>query len=123
MNYYLDIDGTLLTKEGKQMPNLRGFLQMIFSMPNTRVYWLTTHCKNGDTDRVFRHISNAIEPDLLELLKQVKPTKWETLKTEAINFNEDFLWFDDWIMEAEKEVLRSHKCESKWIKVEGIIAL
>ena len=48
------------------------------------------------------------------------PTDWNALKTEAIDFTKDFRWFDDYIFEAEKEVLRKHGYENKFIQVDLI---
>lgn len=120
MNIYLDIDGVILTKDGKQMPGLRNFLTQVFQNHEGHVYWLTTHCKNGTTERVFQHLGTELDSDLLDLLKSVKPTKWMDLKTEGIDFSQEFRWYDDNIFEAEKIVLRSHACENSWIQVRDL---
>ena len=44
-NIYLDIDGVVITKDGKQANYLEEFLEHIVSTYDC--YWLTTHCK-GD---------------------------------------------------------------------------
>ena len=46
----------------------------------------------------------------IERLKQIKPTQWNTLKTEAIDFGSDFYWLDDYVLEAEKKELERHEC-------------
>ena len=43
---------------------------------------------------------------MLELASKVKPTYWKRYKVEAIDLEEDFLWFDDFITETEEKVLR-----------------
>ncbi|MBU0458469.1 hypothetical protein KKF03_03390, partial [Patescibacteria group bacterium] len=47
-----------------------------------------------------------------------KPTTWNTWKTEAIDFSQDFLWFDDYIFAEEKEVLKENNALDKWIEVD-----
>jgi len=40
---------------------------------------------------------------------KIQPTNWDTLKTEAIDFTNDFRWFDDNIKEAEMVVLKERR--------------
>lgn len=46
---------------------------------------------------------------VIEKLKQIKPTQWNTQKTVAIDFNLDFCWLDHYVLEAEKKELEHHK--------------
>jgi hypothetical protein len=117
MNIYLDIDGVLLTKQGGFEANyLYEFLK--FVTENHDCYWLTSHCK-GDAESVLRHLKyNKVSEKSLELLKKVKPTNFELAKTEAIDFSKDFLWFDDYIFDREKEDLIKHNAFENWIKVD-----
>ena len=119
MKIYLDIDGVILTKEGKQMPFLKEFLLYVFNLAGDEVYWLSTHCKDGNTDRVIKHLEGKVEDDVLEVLKIVKGTKWEDLKTEGIDLNSEFLWFDNNIFESEYRVLEKLNKDYCLIKVEG----
>ena len=109
MNIYLDIDGVILTKEGKQMPYLEQFIDKCFQLGD--VYWLTTHCKDSNTQGCINHLKGKIDEQILEKLLKVKGTVWRTLKTEGIDFNEEFLWFDDNIFQAEVRELKNHGCE------------
>jgi hypothetical protein len=118
MKIYLDIDGVILTKEGKQMPFLKEFLLYVFNLAGEEVYWLSTHCKDGNTERVIQHLEGKVEDDVLEVLKIVKGTKWEDLKTEGIDLNSEFLWFDDNIFESEYRVLEKLNKDYCLIKVE-----
>ncbi|KUK77504.1 MAG: hypothetical protein XD93_0287 [candidate division WS6 bacterium 34_10] len=118
MKIYLDIDGVILTKEGKQMPFLKEFLLYVFNLAGDEVYWLSTHCKDGNTDRVIQHLEGKVEDDVLEVLKIVRGTKWEDLKTEGIDLNSEFLWFDDNIFESEYRVLEELNKDYCLIKVE-----
>ena len=40
-------------------------------------------------------MSNHISPEIVDLIMRIKPVKWKISKAEAINMNEDFLYFDD----------------------------
>lgn len=118
MKIYLDIDGVILTKEGKQMPFLKEFLLYVFNLAGEEVYWLSTHCKDGNTERVVQHLKGKVEEDVLEVLKMVKGTKWDALKTEGIDLDGEFLWFDDNIFESEYRVLEELNKDYCLIKVE-----
>jgi hypothetical protein len=105
MNIYLDIDGVLLTKEGKPANHLAEFLKYVTT--NHDCYWLTTHCRNGG-NRISVHLGNRVDPELLPYIEKIKPTNWDKYKTEAIDFSKDFRWFDDYIFEPEKNALQKH---------------
>lgn len=104
MNIYLDIDGVLLQKDGTLAEYFEEFLEFFVSKHD--VFWLTTHCRGGENNAI-RHITqyNEISERSLELLQKIKPTEWETLKTEGIDFSQYFVWFDDNLLEAEKKEL------------------
>lgn len=80
-------------------------------------YWLTTHCK-GDASYTISHLSQWLEKPTLELAKKIKPTNWITSKTEAIDWDTPFLWFDDYLFDFEKKDLIKHKVLDSWIEVD-----
>lgn len=80
------------------------FIRFITS--NFDCYWLTTHCK-GNADDCIRYLKPYFSDNILELLAMIKPTFWNTLKTEAIDLSELFVWLDDYPMISEKKVLES----------------
>lgn len=47
----------------------------------------------------------------------IKPTRWKTFKTEAIDFKSDFYWIEDQLMAHEKEILEKNNVLDRWIKV------
>lgn len=105
MKLYLDIDGVLLhTKEDVAAEHAEELIEYITS--EFDCYWLTTHCK-GDTEHAVKYLSEYFHKDIVEKLTKIKPTYWETLKTEAIDFDSNFIWLDDYPFQAEKEVLRN----------------
>ena len=120
MKIYLDIDGVLLdTKEYKQMPYLKEFLTTVFDISKEEVYWLSTHTKHGESDIAIYHLEEELDKDILEMIKGIKNSKWNALKTEGIDINSKFLWFDDVIFEAEYRYLESIGKENCLIKVEN----
>lgn len=119
MKIYLDIDGVLVDYNCNPMPYLREFIDFVFEISNGEVYWLTTHCHDGSTERPLNYLSQVVDQDIFEKLKSVKPTRWDTLKTEGIDLNSDFLWFDDTIFNAEYKRLEEVGKEQCLIKVEN----
>ncbi len=118
MNIYLDIDNTLITSNGYETTpanHLKEFLD--YMLKNHSVYWLSTHC-NGDADTAASYISRFINGDFGDQVLQIKPTKWKVLKTEAINLNEDFIWFDDILTYGEQKVLEKYNKLGSFVKVD-----
>lgn len=115
MRLYLDIDGTLVTARGEPAPYLPEFLQ--FVTDRFECYWLTTHC-HGDPDKPFLYLVGKLPSAVAPLLAKIRPTAWETLKTEAIDFSGDFLWLDDYVMEAERRILAEHNAEGRHIPID-----
>jgi hypothetical protein len=118
MKIHLDIDGVFLdTKEYKQMPHLKEFLNKVFDVSNGEVYWLSTHTKHGENDIALYYLED-IDKDIQEMIKDIKNTKWDTLKTEGIDLNSEFIWFDDNVFNAEYRVLEDINKEHCLVKVE-----
>lgn len=116
MNVYLDIDGVLLANDLNPANYANEFLRHVLKEYPDTTFWLTTHC-NGDATIPIQHIGHLFEPEVVELMKMIQPTSWETAKTRAINFTQPFLWFDDDLFYEEREVLIKHKCLDNWIEV------
>ena len=103
MRIYLDIDGVLLTKKNiKAANNSDIFINFLIS--NFDCFWLTTHCK-GELKYTIMYLEQFFNKDTIEKLKQIKQTNWNTLKTEAINFDSEFFWLDDNPLKSEIDVL------------------
>jgi len=118
---YLDIDGVLL---GKNNPNnmevvlaryAKEFLELCIR--NYECYWLSTHCKEGDVTPLVNYLKIYADKHIIRLINVIKPTSWQTLKTEAINFESDFYWVEDDLLQCEKEILRQNKVLNRWIEV------
>ena len=72
---------------------------------------MTTHCKE-DANGPLRYLSQFYDYNVIERLEGIKPTTFDVLKTDAINFDEDFYWLDDSPFNAELAVLRQHGGEA-----------
>jgi len=113
---YLDIDGVLLTtKQTSPASNVQEFVNFVTS--NFDCYWLTTHCK-GNNQTVLKYLSEYFDKETLTKLETIKPTSWTTLKTEAIDFNSDFFWLEDFPFQSEINILDSKSKKDKLIIVD-----
>ena len=113
---YLDIDGVLLhTKKPCAAEYAAEFIDYVTA--NFDCYWLTTHCK-GDATTVQQYLSEYFPAEVMEKISRVKPTNWDALKTDAINFDEKFYWLDDYPFRAELDVLKQHNQEKRCIVVD-----
>jgi hypothetical protein len=116
MNIYLDIDGVLLANESNLAEGAREFIK--YAADNFDVYWLTTHCMNGDPAHAVEYIARVEREDLRPWLKKFKPTVWSLKKTEAIDFTKPFFWYDDDCYSEERKVLRQNNALNSWIEVD-----
>ena len=111
---YIDIDGVLI-RNGKSGPKLiPRFSRVIkYLKKNFDCYWLTTHVKYdtgsaGAVTKLAEYLKEAkINPRILD---DIKPTVWRTLKTEAIDFSQPFIWLDDYLLSAEYSILHERRC-------------
>lgn len=53
------------------------------------------------------YLSDYFPEDTIKKLQKIKPTYWEDLKTEAINFDKNFIWLEDSPFQAELSVSHS----------------
>jgi len=115
MNIYLDIDCVILANDQQPAKYAKEFLKYITD--NHTVYWLTTHCK-GNADYTVNFINRFFDVETLTILRKIKPTNWNLSKTEAIDFNAPFLWFDDQLFDFEKEDLIKHNALKSWVELD-----
>lgn len=118
---YLDIDGVILGKndpDSMQVVLARHAIEFLdICVNNYTCHWLTTHCANGDIERPLNWLKRYADDTLLTLARRVKPARWGTLKTEAIDFTQKFLWFDDDPLEAEIEILKQNNSLHRLINI------
>jgi hypothetical protein len=119
---FLDVDGVLL---GKARPgdaeiilakHAEEFLE--FSLQYFRCFWLTTHCRDGDSTAVVNLLKRYASASIARMIKDISPTSWQTLKTEAINTASDFYWIDDQLLWSEIQWLRKNNALDRWIQVD-----
>ena len=116
MILYLGIDGVLLDYNTDTYAN--GAIELIDYITNEfDCYWLTTHCK-GDITPAIEYLSNYFSAETIEKLKTIKPTYWEDLKTEGIDFDKNFIWLDDYPFQAELSVLEHFGVSDSIYKVD-----
>jgi hypothetical protein len=117
MNIYLDIDGTLIHEDlphaGKPAAGLAEF---IVALRPYDVYWLTTHCMHGDPRHARALVKSVLPEELHADIDRIKPTTWEIEKTDAIDFSKEFIWLDDTIFDAERNVLEQKAVKDRqWL--------
>lgn len=116
MRIYLDIDGVLFANDLNAANHVHRFLETV-NQNATDAYWLTTHCQ-GNAMTAYKRLSLVFPKETLELIKDYKPTSWETAKTRAIEMDKPFLWFDDDMFIEEKMTLEEHGLLDNWIEVD-----
>ena len=115
MNIYLDIDGVILANDLRKSNYADEFIKHLVN--KYPVYWLTTHCK-GDAMFTVRFLERFFDKETIEIMKNILPTNWDTLKTEAIDFSQPFLWFDDDLFYEERKVLIENNCLDSRVEID-----
>lgn len=116
MNIYFDIDGVILINEKHLAIGAAKLIK--YAVEHFDVYWLTTHCMDGDPAHAIEYVQRASEEDLRPWLEKFKPTVWGIKKTEAIDFTKPFLWLDDDCYTGEMIDLKDHGVENSWIEID-----
>lgn len=115
MNIYVDIDGVLLANEDYLSEGAAEFIKYIAD--NYSVYWLTTHCMQGDATHAVQYLNRASEEDLTPWLNKFEPTTWSLKKTDAIDFSQPFIWYDDDCFSGERKALEERGTLNSWHEV------
>jgi hypothetical protein len=106
MKIYLDIDGTMIHEDTPESIAAAGLAEFLIALRPYDTYWLTTHCRDGNPARPREIMKRFVPPDLYADIDRIKPTVWDTMKTQGIDWDSDFIWFDNNIMEGERTVLK-----------------
>lgn len=117
MNIYLDIDGVLLANETSASEGADEFLHAILKKYPNSTYWLTTHNWKGE-NRAKDVLSPYLEPETVALIDSIKPSEWGELKTDAIDFSQEFLWFDDDLWPEELAVLEENNATHRFVMID-----
>jgi hypothetical protein len=103
---YLDIDGVLLKRDCTLANHAKEFLEWV--VVHFDCYWLTTR----DRCRHEKIITAFGEQIPESLIRKIHSTKWETLKTEAIDFDSNYYFIDDGLLATERSLVGD-----RWISV------
>ena len=117
---YIDIDGVLIGErtQGDGFRLAKGAREFLdFALTHFDCYWLTTRANHGDAGPALEALSPYADEAFMILAQKIKPSKWRTLKTEAINLKMDFYWIDDQLLWTEREALKENGCLDRWIEV------
>ena len=114
---YFDIDGVL---RGTASPQEDIILLLRYCLDHYAgsLYWLTTHCRNGENHTKFALLDTFSKEFADELYQSFLPTNWEALKTDGIDLDSDFVWFDDNLFESEKKVLEKYLVLDSFFKMD-----
>ena len=120
MKVYLDIDGTMIHEDltenyGKAAAGLEEF---IITLRRYDTYWLTTHCMTGDPVNARRIIKTVLPESRHDDIDRIKSTVWSDMKTEALDWEGDFIWFDNDIFNAEWQALEQCRAGQSVVQVD-----
>jgi len=118
MKIYLDIDGTLIHEELSPMDGkpAEGLVDFLTTISKHDLYWLTTHCTDGNPDRARSILKKVTDNSVHSIINGIKGTIWDAMKTDALDFSSDFIWFDDTLHESERKVLE--RCNESQMFIE-----
>jgi hypothetical protein len=120
MKIYLDIDGTLIHEDLTEnyCNPAAGLEDFIIALRPHNLYWLTTHCRDGNPERarqiVKKHLPESLHPDI----DRIKGTVWDLNKTEGIDWDSEFIWFDNDIFDAERAAFSDAPDTQSFIEVD-----
>lgn len=106
MNIYLDIDGTLIHEDHFESKAAAGLAEFLIALRPHQTFWLTTHCRDGNPERPRSILKQYLPPELHPDIDRIQPTTWDMMKTEGIDWSQDFIWFDNDISPIEWERIK-----------------
>lgn len=122
---YLDIDGVFLrgakgalwNSNWEIAPHAATFLK--WALKYHRPIWLTARDQDGNGKGVVAAFNNAAKGDfqISQIAASIPSRAWRGVKTNAIDFREDFLWLDDSPHSEDLITLERERCFQKWIEV------
>lgn len=95
----------------------KGLEEFIVALKPYDTYWLTTHCMDGNPERAREIMKKHLPESLYNEVDCIKPTVWDTAKTEGIDWSSDFIWFDNDIYPDEWERFKTAKPNQQVIEV------
>ena len=118
-NIYIDIDGVILGKKNINDYEIilakYAFEFLKYCSDNFNCFWLSTHSNKGKISDVVKYLIPYADDKVIELVKLIKPLKWQVFKTEAIDLASDFIWIDDELSWCEKKILVDNTALNRWL--------
>ena len=120
---YIDIDGVLIRIDRPDREELIPRFKHVlgFLKANFDCYWLTTNVTKGSGSAgAIRRLNPFMREAQIDpaILDGIKPTVWKTLKPEAIDLNECFIWLDDDPLPSERRILHEYGCAESLIEID-----
>ena len=110
LNIYLDIFG-VLTQNASPQADVMEFITYILQNFSQSTYWLTTFCRQGQ-NLCSEHLRRSFPSELVDQIDAIiQPTDWLRSKTEALDFTQPFIWFDDNLTDFDRQALRFYNAE------------
>lgn len=101
---YLDVYGVLRDVAAPEADRAE-FLRYLLDNFAGKAYWLTSFCRGG-VNQVREALRGTLPDDLVEeATAKILPTDWQNSKTEALDFDVNFVWFDDVLTEEKRRIL------------------
>lgn len=116
MNIYIDLDGVLFTGAEQVANHADEFLRAILEKYPDSTYRLAARSQR-DENKAKEILVSHLKPETVALLDRIKISEWKDLKTDAIDFEQDFLWFDNELWPSELNVLEKHEVAEQFIMV------
>ena len=70
----------------------------------SRYYLLANYPLSRRCTHAHSTLWTFFDEETVTLMKRIKPTNWNINKTEAIDFETPFLWFDDDLLREKKKI-------------------
>lgn len=107
----------MLANENNAANYVDEFLQAVLAAYPDSTYWLTTHNWRGE-NRTKEVLAPHLKPEIVPLLDRIKPSVWNEMKTDGINFSEKFIWLDDDLWQDELKALERHNATDNFILID-----
>jgi hypothetical protein len=118
-NIYIDIDGVISGKKNINDYEIilaeYAFEFLKFYSDNFNCFWLSTHSNKGKISDVVKYLIPYTDVKVIELVKLIKPLKWQVFKVKAIDLASDFIWVDDELSWCEKKILVDNNVLDRWL--------
>lgn len=117
MNIYLNIEGILLVNGGTLANHADAFLQAVLTKYPDATYWLTPN-DEARREKTKALLTSQLKPETAGLLDKIKVAQWSGAESEAVNFEQDFLWFGNELWPEDLKALEKHEVTERFILID-----